>query len=197
MELLEKLKSFVTTLDGINLQVGQVINSLVQQNVEDYLDSLSNISPEEELRMYSRTLLQSDVTDNKKFRDRLNAFKQTNREIKQIDGQPVFSLDTLENPLKTALVDDSILQLYKLVNEIALLIKDGKIDGPGLDIIVEKAVNNATKTASMPEIQDMLTTLVARVEEVYYDNFMREVDPEIDKYISTLIDSVLSGRNKA
>jgi hypothetical protein len=197
MDLIDKIKSFVTTLEGLNSQVGQVINSLVQRNVEDYLDTLADISPEEEAKMYGRTLLQADITDNKKFRDRLNLFKDTNKEIKQTTGQPVLSLETLENPLKTALVDDSIIQLYKLANEIVLLVKDGKIDGPGLDVIVEKAVDSAVKDASMPEVKDMLSSLVDRVETVYYDTFMGELDPEIDKYITTLIDSVLSGKGTA
>lgn len=144
--------------------------------------------------MYGRTLRQSDVTDNKKFRDRLNAFKDVNKDIKQKTGNDVIDLETLQNPLRTALVDDSILQLYKLANEIALLIKNGKIDGPALGIIVEKAVDSAIRDASIPEIQDMLSQLVTRVEDIYYENFKKEIDPEIDKYISTVIDGVISGR---
>jgi len=210
MDLIDQIKSFVTTLDNLNSQIGQVINSLVKRNVEDYLDTLNDISPEEEAKMYGRTLRQADVTDNKKFRDRLNSFKDTDKEIKQKTGQPVLSLEnlknpledslsleTLENPLKTALLDDSIIQLYKLANEIVLLIKDGKIDGPGLDVIVEKAVDSAVRDASMPEIKDMLSELVDRVQTLYFDKFMKDLDPEIDKYITTLIDSVLSGKGTA
>jgi hypothetical protein len=192
--VIDRIKAFITTIDGLNAQVGAVVNSLVQKNIEDYLDTLADVSPEEEARMYGRTLRQSDVTDNKKFRDRLNAFKDVNKDIKQKTGNDVIDLETLQNPLRTALVDDSILQLYKLANEIALLIKNGKIDGPALGIIVEKAVDSAIRDASIPEIQDMLSQLVTRVEDIYYENFKKEIDPEIDKYISTVIDGVISGR---
>jgi hypothetical protein len=196
-DLIQKIKQFIVTLDTVNDQLGQVIRGLVQKNVEDYLDTLADISPEEETRMYGRTLLQSDLTNNKNFRDRLNSYKDVNKEIKQITGDPVLTLDTLENPLKAALIDDSILQLYKLANEIVLFIKDGKIDGPRLDILVERAVNMSTKDATLPEIKDMLEELVDRVQTIYYDNFQKELDPEVDKYISTLIDGVLSGKGAA
>ncbi len=196
-DLIQKIKQFIVTLDTVNDQLGQVIRGLVQKNVEDYLDTLADISPEEETRMYGRTLLQSDLTNNKNFRDRLNSYKDVNKEIKQITGDPVLTLDTLENPLKAALIDDSILQLYKLANEIVLFIKDGKIDGPRLDILVERAVNVSTKDATLPEIKDMLEELVDRVQTIYYDNFQKELDPEVDKYISTLIDGVLSGKGAA
>lgn len=196
-DLIQKIKQFIVTLDTVNDQLGQVIRGLVQKNVEDYLDTLADISPEEETRMYGRTLLQSDLTNNKNFRDRLNSYKDVNKEIKQITGDPVLTLDTLENPLKAALIDDSILQLYKLANEIVLFIKDGKIDGPRLDIVVERAVNVSTKDATLPEIKDMLEELVDRVQTIYYDNFQKELDPEVDKYISTLIDGVLSGKGAA
>lgn len=196
-DLIQTIKQFIVTLDTVNGQLGQVIRGLVQQNVEDYLDTLADISPEEETRMYGRTLLQSDLTTNKNFRDRLNSYKNVNKEIQQITGDPVLTLDTLENPLKAALIDDSILQLYKLANEIVLFIKDGKIDGPRLDILVERAVNVSTKDATLPEIKDMLAELVDRVQTIYYDNFQKELDPEVDKYISTLIDSVLSGKGAA
>jgi hypothetical protein len=196
-DLIQTIKQFIVTLDTVNGQLGQVIRGLVQQNVEDYLDTLADISPEEETRMYGRTLLQSDLTTNKNFRDRLNSYKDVNKEIKQITGDPVLTLDTLENPLKAALIDDSILQLYKLANEIVLFIKDGKIDGPRLDILVERAVNVSTKDATLPEIKDMLEELVDRVQTIYYDNFQKELDPEVDKYISTLIDGVLSGKGAA
>lgn len=196
-DLIQTIKQFIVTLDTVNGQLGQVIRGLVQQNVEDYLDTLADISPEEETRMYGRTLLQSDLTTNKNFRDRLNSYKDVNKEIQQITGDPVLTLDTLENPLKAALIDDSILQLYKLANEIVLFIKDGKIDGPRLDILVERAVNVSTKDATLPEIKDMLAELVDRVQTIYYDNFQKELDPEVDKYISTLIDSVLSGKGAA
>ena len=196
-DLIQTIKQFIVTLDTVNGQLGQVIRSLVQQNVEDYLDTLADISPEEETRMYGRTLLQSDLTTNKNFRDRLNSYKDVNKEIQQITGYPVLTLDTLENPLKAALIDDSILQLYKLANEIVLFIKDGKIDGPRIDILVERAVNVSTKDATLPEIKDMLEELVNRVQTIYYDNFQKELEPEVDKYISTLIDSVLSGKGAA
>jgi hypothetical protein len=196
-DLIQTIKQFIVTLDTVNGQLGQVIRGLVQQNVEDYLDTLADISPEEETRMYGRTLLQSDLTTNKNFRDRLNSYKDVNKEIKQITGDPVLTLDTLENPLKAALIDDSILQLYKLANEIVLFIKDGKIDGPRLDILVERAVNVSTKDATLPEIKDMLEELVDRVQTIYYDNFQKELDPEVDKYIATLIDGVLSGKGAA
>ena len=196
-DLIQTIKQFIVTLDTVNGQLGQVIRGLVQQNVEDYLDTLADISPEEETRMYGRTLLQSDLTTNKNFRDRLNSYKDVNKEIKQITGDPVLTLDTLENPLKAALIDDSILQLYKLANEIVLFIKDGKIDGPRLDILVERAVNVSTKDATLPEIKDMLEELVDRVQTIYYDNFQKELDPEVDRYISTLIDGVLSGKGAA
>jgi hypothetical protein len=196
-DLIQTIKQFIVTLDTVNGQLGQVIRGLVQQNVEDYLDTLADISPEEETRMYGRTLLQSDLTTNKNFRDRLNSYKDVNKEIKQITGGPVLTLDTLENPLKAALIDDSILQLYKLANEIVLFIKDGKIDGPRLDILVERAVNVSTKDATLPEIKDMLEELVDRVQTIYYDNFQKELDPEVDKYIATLIDGVLSGKGAA
>jgi hypothetical protein len=78
-----------------------------------------------------------------------------------------------------------------------LFIKDGKIDGPRLDILVERAVNVSTKDATLPEIKDMLEELVDRVQTIYYDNFQKELDPEVDKYISTLIDGVLSGKGAA
>jgi hypothetical protein len=196
-DLIQTIKQFIVTLDTVNGQLGQVIRSLVQQNVEDYLDTLADISPEEETRMYGRTLLQSDLTTNKNFRDRLNSYKDVNKEIQQITGYPVLTLDTLENPLKAALIDDSILQLYKLANEIVLFIKDGKIDGPRIDILVERAVNVSTKDATLPEIKDMLEELVDRVQTIYYDNFQKELDPEVDKYIATLIDGVLSGKGAA
>lgn len=192
--LLASMKEFATVLESVNTQLGQLIQSVVQQNVEDYLDTLNNLSPEEQTKMYNRTLLQADVTNNKKFRDRRNAYNQINQQIKQERDAPLLTLETLENPLKAALVDNSILQLFKIANEIALVIRDGKMDGPKLDQLVEKSVNIAIHESTLPEVRSMIDELVDRVQTVYFDDFFKKIDPEIDKYILTIVDSTLSGR---
>lgn len=192
--LLTSMKEFATVLESVNTQLGQLIQSVVQQNVEDYLDTLNNLSPEEQTKMYNRTLIQADVTNNKKFRDRRNTYNQINQQIKQERDAPLLTLETLENPLKAALVDNSILQLFKIANEIALVIRNGKMDGPKLDQLVEKSVNIAIHESTLPEVRSMIDELVDRVQTVYFDDFFKKIDPEIDKYILTIVDSTLSGR---
>jgi|NOAtaT_6_FD_contig_101_825067_length_2208_multi_2_in_0_out_0_3 hypothetical protein len=191
-ELVSFLKTSIQTYEQIPAKVGRLINALVKENVEVYLDSLQDISPEEELRMINRLSPQADVVENKKYRDRLNSFRVVNKEVKEKTGYFAVEVESLENPLKVALIDNSILQLYKMSNEIVEVIKSGKMDATSLDILVEKAVDNATKTATLPEVKDMLVDLIKLVESQYLVYVDSKLKPLTDKYIKTVVDEVIS-----
>jgi hypothetical protein len=191
-ELVSFLKTSIQTYEQIPAKVGRLINALVKENVEVYLDSLQDLSPEEELRMINRLSPQADVVENKKYRDRLNSFRVVNKEVKEKTGYFAVEVESLENPLKVALIDNSILQLYKMSNEIVEVIKSGKMDATSLDILVEKAVDNATKTATLPEVKDMLVDLIKLVESQYLVYVDSKLKPLTDKYIKTVVDEVIS-----
>jgi protoporphyrinogen oxidase len=191
-ELVSFLKTSIQTYEQIPTKIGRLINALVKENVEVYLDSLQDISPEEELRMINRLSPQADVVENKKYRDRLNSFRVVNKEVKEKTGQFAVEVESLENPLRVALIDNSILQLYKMSNEITEIIKDGKMDATSLSILVDKAVDNVTKTATLPEVKSMLIDLIKLVESQYLVYVDSKLEPLADKYIKTVVDGVIS-----
>ena len=94
--------------------IATVVRNTVVENVSNYLDTLNDVSDADALKMLERKPRQSDLNENKKYRDRVNSFKDLNRQFKQATGQEVLDQESLGVPLKTALIDDSILQLYKM-----------------------------------------------------------------------------------
>lgn len=187
--LIKKIQKYKNEYAQIPRHLGTIIEGVVLQNVEDYLFSLNDVSPEEEIRMTDRYNRQSELSENKKFRDRLNSFKDLNRQVKQEAKVEVVNQDTIQNPLKAALIDDSILQLFKMANEISLIIKSGKIDGPSLRAIVEQAVDNSTKKATLSEVKGMLNELIEQVQQ----RFEKDVDAEISQSINKAISAELKG----
>lgn len=187
--LIKKIQKYKNEYAQIPRHLGTIIEGVVLQNVEDYLFSLNDVSPEEEIRMTDRYNRQSELSENKKFRDRLNSFKDLNKQVKQEAKVEVVNQDTIQNPLKAALIDDSILQLFKMANEISLIIKSGKIDGPSLRAIVEQAVDNSTKKATLSEVKGMLNELIEQVQQ----KFEKGVDAEISQSINKAISAELKG----
>jgi len=187
-DLIKKIEKYKNEYISIPRHLGRLIENVVLQNVEDYLFSLNDVSPEEEARMTNRRNKQVEMSENKKFRDRLNSFKDLNQKIKQETGVEVVDQDTIQNPLKAALIDDSILQLYKMANEISLIIKSGKIDGPSLKVIVEQAVDNSTKKATLSEVKGMMSELVEQVQQ----KFQQTVDAELSRSVNQAVSSELS-----
>jgi hypothetical protein len=182
----KKLLYYADQAKHIPRSVAKIVRNTVVENVSEYLDTLANISSDEELKMMQRKPRQSDLNENKKYRDRVNSFKNLNREVKQETGQEIVDEDTLGVPLKTALIDDSILQLYKLANEIALLIKSGKIDGPNLTILVEKAIDNVTRKTTNNEVKNMMSDLVSQVEAKYKILVLNDIEKEKENYFKEL-----------
>lgn len=189
-DLIKKIEKYKNEYAEIPRHLGTIIESVVLQNVEDYLFSLNDVSPEEEIRMTDRYNRQSELSENKKFRDRLNSFKDLNRQVKQEAKIEVVHQDTIQNPLKAALIDDSILQLFKMANEISLIIKSGKIDGPSLRTIVEQAVDNSTKKATLSEVKGMLNELIEQVQQKFEKDVDAEISQSIDKVISAELKSI-------
>jgi len=188
--LIKKIQKYKNEYAQIPRHLGTIIEGVVLQNVEDYLFSLNDVSPEEEIRMTDRYNRQSELSENKKFRDRLNSFKDLNRQVKQEAKVEVVNQDTVQNPLKAALIDDSILQLFKMANEISLIIKSGKIDGPSLRTIVEQAVDNSTKKATLSEVKGMLNELIEQVQQKFEKDVDAEISQSINKAISAEIKSI-------
>lgn len=186
----KKLIFYKKQVEDLPKNISKMVRDTVIKNVTDYLDTLNNVSDAEELKMLERKPRQSDLNTNKNYRDRINSFKDLNRQVKQETGQEVLDQESLGVPLKTALIDDSILQLYKMANEIALLIKSGKIDGPSLNILVEKAVDNVTRKTSTHEVKDMLTELIAQVEVNYGRIIMQDIQKEKDEFFKSISKSV-------
>ena len=186
----KKLIFYKKQVEDLPKNISKMVRDTVVKNVTDYLDTLNNVSDAEELKMLERKPRQSDLNTNKNYRDRINSFKDLNRQVKQETGQEVLDQESLGVPLKTALIDDSILQLYKMANEIALLIKSGKIDGPSLNILVEKAVDNVTRKTSTHEVKDMLTELIAQVEVNYGRIIMQDIQKEKDEFFKSISKSV-------
>lgn len=191
-ELIDFLKKSISTYEEIPTTIGKLIHALVQENVQEYLDSLSNISPEEELRMINRLSPQADVVNNKKYRDRLNTFRVVNKEVKEQTGYFAVEVESLENPLKVALIDNSILQLFKLSNEISGLLKEENMDASSLGILVDKAVNQAIILESLPEVKNTFAELIDQVQNEYMVYVQTQLDPLADKYIKTIVDGVIS-----
>lgn len=189
-DLIKKIEKYKNEYAEIPRHLGTIIEGVVLQNVEDYLFSLNDVSPEEEVRMTDRYNRQSELSENKKFRERLNSFKDLNRQVKQEAKVEVVHQDTIQNPLKAALIDDSILQLFKMANEISLIIKSGKIDGPSLRTIVEQAVDNSTKKATLSEVKGMLNELIEQVQQKFEKDVDAEISQSIDKVISAELKSI-------
>jgi hypothetical protein len=186
----KKLIFYKQQAENLPKNISKIVRDTVVENVSDYLDTLNDVSEGEELKMLERKPRQSDLNTNKNYRDRVNSFKDLNRQVKQETGQEILDEESLGVPLKTALIDDSILQLYKMANEIALLIKSGKIDGPSLAILVEKAIDNVTKKASTHEVKDMLSELVAQVEVTYGKLIMQDLEKEKENFFKGIVASV-------
>lgn len=191
-DLQKKLHFYKQQAENLPQFLSHMIREVVNRNVSDYLDTLNGVSPEEEMRMINRNPQQSDSNVNKNFRDRVNSFKVLNRELKQQIGQLVLDEKTVGIPLKAALVDDSILQLYKMANEIAQVLKSGKIDGPSLDVIVEKAIDNAVRKTTNHEVKDMMSELVQQVELKYKVIVLKDLETEKEKYYTKLSEKVNS-----
>lgn len=196
--LQKKLIFYKQQAENLPRSISKMVRDTVIENVSDYLDTLNDVSEAEELKMLERKPRQSDLNTNKNYRDRVNLFKDLNRQVKQETGQEILDEESLGVPLKTALIDDSILQLYKMANEIALLIKSGKIDGPSLTVLVEKAIDNVTKKASTHEVKDMLSELIAQVEINYGKLIMQDLEKEKEAFFKGIVASVnkLSIRSK-
>lgn len=196
--LQKKLIFYKQQAENLPKHISKMVRDTVVENVSNYLDTLNDVSEAEELKMLERKPRQSDLNTNKNYRDRVNAFKDLNRQVKQETGQEVLDQESLGVPLKTALIDDSILQLYKMANEIALLIKSGKIDGPSLTVLVEKAIDNVTRKTSTHEVKDMLSELIAQVEINYGKLIMQDLEKEKEIFFKGIAASVnkLSIRSK-
>jgi hypothetical protein len=192
----KKLVFYAEQAKNLPKSISTIVRNTVVENVSNYLDTLKDVSDADELKMLDRKPRQSDLNENKQYRDRVNSFKDLNRQFKQETGQEVLDQDTLGVPLKTALIDDSILQLFKMANEIALLIKSGKIDGPSLTVLVEKAIDNVTRKTTTHEIKDMMDQLVAQVEEKYKHLVLQDVQKEKEEYfkeVSTKLNKIQIG----
>ena len=192
----KKLVFYAEQAKNLPKSISSIVRNTVVENVSNYLDTLKDVSDADELKMLDRKPRQSDLNENKQYRDRVNSFKDLNRQFKQETGQEVLDQDTLGVPLKTALIDDSILQLFKMANEIALLIKSGKIDGPSLTVLVEKAIDNVTRKTTTHEIKDMMDELVAQVEEKYKHLVLQDVQKEKEEYfkeVSTKLNKIQIG----
>lgn len=191
-ELVSFLQESIRTYEEIPPKIGKLIRALVQENVEEYLDSLQDISPEEELRMINRLSPQADVVNNKKYRDRLNTFRVVNKEIKERTGYFAVEVESLENPLKVALIDNSILQLFKMSNEIVTMLKDDKMDASSMAILVDKAVTKAVILETLPEVKSTFVELIKSVQDQYMAHVQAKLTPMTDKYIKTIVDGVIS-----
>lgn len=191
-ELISFLQESIRTYEEIPPKIGKLIRALVQENVEEYLDSLQDISPEEELRMINRLSPQADVVNNKKYRDRLNTFRVVNKEIKERTGYFAVEVESLENPLKVALIDNSILQLFKMSNEIVTMLKDDKMDASSMAILVDKAVTKAVILETLPEVKSTFVELIKSVQDQYMVHVQSKLTPMTDKYIKTIVDGVIS-----
>lgn len=191
-ELISFLQESIRTYEEIPPKIGKLIRALVQENVEEYLDSLQDISPEEELRMINRLSPQADVVNNKKYRDRLNTFRVVNKEIKERTGYFAVEVESLENPLKVALIDNSILQLFKMSNEIVMMLKDDKMDASSMAILVDKAVTKAVILETLPEVKSTFVELITSVQDQYMVHVQSKLTPMTDKYIKTIVDGVIS-----
>lgn len=181
--LQKKILFYTQQAKDLPKSIATMVRDTVVKNVSDYLDTLNDVSEAEELKMLERKPRQSDMNTNKTYRDRVNSFKDLNRQVKQETGQEILDQESLGVPLKTALIDDSILQLYKMANEIALLIKSGKIDGPSLTVLVEKAVDNVTRKTSTHEVKDMMNELVAQVEVTYGRLIMQDIEKDKEAFL--------------
>jgi hypothetical protein len=182
-DVFKKIQMYKEQYQSIPANLGTMVQQVVLKNVEDYLFSLNDVSPEEESRMTNRRNKQSEYTENKKFRDRISKFKDLNREVKEETGTELVNQETVQNPLRAALIDDSILQLYKMANEISLIIKSGKIDGPSLKVLVEQAVDNATRTAHLSEVKGMMNELIDQVKLKFQQETDRELALLVDKLV--------------
>jgi hypothetical protein len=190
-ELIKKIQRYKEEYNSIPKHLGKIVEHTVLKNVEEYLFSLNDVSPEEEIRMTDRRNKQSERSENKKFNDRLNTFKNINQQVKQDTGEELVDQDTVQNPLKAALIDDSILQLYKMSNEISLIIKSGKIDGPSLKAIIEQAVDNSTKKATLSEVKGMMKELVQQVQKKFQQLTDAELEASVKKVVNQQIGSIL------
>jgi hypothetical protein len=188
--LQKKILFYTQQVRDLPKSIATMVRDTVVKNVSDYLDTLNDVSEAEELKMLERKPRQSDMNTNKRYRDRVNSFKDLNRQVKQETGQEILDQESLGVPLKTALIDDSILQLYKMANEISLLIKSGKIDGPSLNVLVEKAVDNVTRKTSTHEVKDMMNELVAQVEVNYGRLIMQDIEKDKEAFFNEISNKI-------
>lgn len=190
-ELLKKIQKYKEDYRLIPKHLGTVVEQVVLKNVEDYLFSLNDVSPEEEARMTNRRNKQAEYTENKQFRDRISKFKDVNRQVKQETGVELVNEDAIQNPLRAALIDDSILQLYKMANEISLIIKSGKIDGPSLKVLVEQAVDNSTRKAHLSEVKGMMAELIEQVQLKFQQETDRELELSVNRAVSSELKKIV------
>lgn len=192
-QLSQEILEFAAFLEQAPNHLAKALQAVVFRNVEEYLDSLENISPEEEIRMLNRSGRQQEQTENRKYRERLNAFKTENRELRQKVGDDVVDEHVLQNPLRAALVDESILQLFQMGEEIGTLIKNQKIDGPSLTQLAERAVTRAIQDDHLPEVRRKLSELtqyvVERSAETYYKENRAKIETFVEKTVTASIKS--------
>lgn len=188
-DVIKKIENHIELQKKIPNLIGKVIKGLVVRNVEEYFDKLNNVDLDEELRMLNRNPRARDSVDNNLYRERVSRFKVINYTVKEQTGLEL--IDTFENPLKVALIDNALLQLFKVANELSLTIKNNKMDAGSLDALVEKAVLKAFQEKGLPEVEDMFIQLIGKVQKDVFDSFERTLDSEIDKYLKTVVDRVI------
>ncbi len=186
----QRLIDFTAFIEQTPAHVAKALNAVVYRNVEEYLDSLNDISPEEEIRMITRWSPVQEQNTNELYRERLLTFKTKNKEFIQKFGEAAFAQDVLENPLKAALVDESIMQLFLMADQISSAIKAQKIDGPSLVAIAEKAVTLAIRDDGLPEIKRKMTELVDSAAKKAAHEFIKELQPDLSRYVAELVSPV-------
>jgi hypothetical protein len=188
-DVIKEIQNHIELQKRIPNLIGRVIKNLVVRNVEEYFEKLNNVDLDEELRMLNRNPRAQDAVNNDIYRKRVSRFKVINYAVKEQTGLEL--VDTFENPLKVALIDNALLQLFKVANELSLTIKNNKMDAGSLDALVEKAVHKAFQEKELPEVEDMFIQLITKVQNDVFDSFDRGLDSKIDKYLKTVVDRVI------
>lgn len=190
-DVVTDLREFVAFLQQGPTHLSKALEAVVIKNVEEYLDTLDNISPDEEIRILNRRGRVSDQSANVKYRERLIAFKTVNQDLKHRIGDEAVNQHVLQNPLRVALIDDSILQLFKMAAEISSLITAQKIDGPSLTYVAEKAVTQAITDEHLSEVRRQFSELTDIVIQKAANAYFTRAKPQIEAYVAkTVADSV-------
>lgn len=185
-QLSKEIYEFCAFLEQAPTHISNALQAVVFKNVEDYLDSLQDVSPEEEIRMLNRRARVQE-SSHKLYRERLVAFKTENRELVQKTGDEVMNQHVFQNPLRVALIDESILQLFQMAEEISALIKSQKMDGPSLTVIAEKAVTLAIREDALPEVRRKLSELTTYVVERTAKEYHKSIQGRVDSYVHKVV----------